>query len=270
VSDDGELEAEIPEGRGPDVIDQYELPPLFAKEGTDNSPTTRPIVWAYVYKKQGAQLGFLDFHAIEEMSDIDQLRDAYGGGVYSVQGRGANRKDTIKAVSITIGGRADVVHQAPAATRAELDFTKIAGAAMAVLTPVLTIWESISEKREQREERRREDERRARAEERERDDARQTAFMQSMTQLMGARMTDLEALLKAQQAAGGGAAGSKIHEAYSQGQAETLELIRMVKEEGLGGEDLESKVVGLVESFMIGKKKADEDVAAAANGKGPA
>lgn len=269
----GELdELEPRDVRGKDVVDQWELPAIFAKEGTDNSPTTRPIAYAYVYKKQGAQMGFIDFHPIEEMSDVDQLRDQYGSGVFMIQGRGPNRKDTIKAVSVTIGGRAEVMMHAPPAAKAELDFTKIASAAIAVVTPLLTLYESFANKRDERDERRREEERRARVEERERDDARQTAFMQSMTQLMGARMTDLEALLKAQQAAGGAGSsgGTKLHDMYAQGQADTMELIRAVKEEGLGGEDLEGRLVGLFEAFAVGKNKAKEDIAENANGKGQA
>ena len=272
---DDDDEPELVDGR--EVVNTYELPALFVKEGTDNAPTTRPIVWAYVWKKQGASLGFIDFHPIEEMADLDQLRDAYGAGVYQVQGRGANKKDTVKQVTLTIGGsvRAEVIH-APAPSRAELDFAKLATAAVTVVTPLLTLWTSIQDKRDERERERREDERRHRDEERQREDARSNAFMESMTKLMGARMNDLEALLKAQQAAGGvgSGGGNKVVEAYNSGQADTLELIRAIKEDGLAGEDLESRLVGLFEAFAVGKNKAKEEIAESeanhANGKGQA
>lgn len=259
-----ELDDEPVRDRRPrDVVELYELPPLFAKEGTDNAPTTRPIVWAYVFKKQGAQMGFIDFHPIEDMADIAQLRDAYGAGVYAVQGRGANKKDTVKQVTVTIGGverMAQVVHAPP--SRAELDLSKIASAAVAVVTPLLTLWERMNDRSETRRREEREAEDRRRADEREREDARQTTFMQTITSLMGARMTDMEALLKAQHAAGGAGSsgGKRIAEAYQEGQADALELIRAVKSEGLGGEDSESKILGIVESFLVGKKKADEDL----------
>lgn len=265
-------EPEIQEGR--EVVDTYELPALFVKEGTDNAPTTRPIVWAYVWKKQGASLGFIDFHPIEEMADLDQLRDAYGAGVYQVQGRGANKKDTVKQVTLTIGGavRSAEVMQHAAPSRAEIDFAKLATAAVTVVTPLLALWQSIQDKRDERDRERREDERAHRADERTREDARSNAFMESMTKLMGARMTDLEALLKAQTAAGGASSpgGNKIVEAYNTGQADTLELIRAIKEDGLAGEDLEGRLVGLFEAFAVGKNKAKEEIDEHANGKGHA
>jgi hypothetical protein len=267
---DDELEpGDAPEGdhRAPDQVDLYELPGMFVKEGTDNAPTTRPIVWAYVWKKQGAALGFIDFHPIEEMADLDQLRDAYGPGVYQIQGRGANKKDTVKQVTVTIGAGAGaqvIPYAAPQAARAELDIAKFAGIATTILTPLLTMWEGFSQRREERERARREEERAARAEEREREDARQNAFMTTMTGLMSARNQDLEALLRAQQAAPAPAAAGGARAAYSEGQADTLELIRAIKEEGLGGEDAESRIAGILEAMVVGKIKGDSDAAAAA------
>ena len=275
--DDGELELEEPgDQRGRDVVELYELPPLFTKEGTDNAPTTRPIVWCYIWKKQGASMGFIDFVPVEDLDDVDKLRDSLGAGVYQVQGRGANKKDVVKQVTVTIGGvqRAEVLAHAPA--RAELDFTKLAAGAVAALTPLLSLYESMSEKREARERERRQEEQRLRDEAREREDKRNEVFMTTMTNLMGARNADLEALLKAQQAAGGvgSGGGNKVIDSYNAGQADTLELIRAIKEDGLAGEDLESRLVGLFEAFAVGKNKAKEEIAEAershANGKGQA
>ncbi len=258
-----ELEPAVGDHRGKDVIELYELPALFCKEGTDNAPTTRPIVWAYVWKKQGASLGFINWHPIEEMADLDQLRDVYGAGIYQVQGRGSNRKDTVKQVTVTIGAGEGTMSHAPAPARAELDIVKLGGAIVAVATPILGLlkemWDRSDEKRRAE---RQEDERR-RSEERARDDARQQAFMQTMTGLMTARNSDLEAMVKAKQS--GTVNGTA--EAFADGQASTLEMLRVIKEEGLGGEDAESKIISLVGSFMQGKQQADKDVEAAqANG----
>jgi hypothetical protein len=184
-------------------------------------------------------------------------------------------------VTLTIGGavRSAEVMQHTAPSRAEIDFAKLATAAVTVVTPLLALWQSIQDKRDERDRERRDDERVHRADERTREDARSNAFMESMTKLMGARMTDLEALLKAQTAAaaggvGGSGGGNKIVEAYNTGQADTLELIRAIKEDGLAGEDLESRLVGLFEAFAVGKNKAKEEIAESeahhANGKGQA
>lgn len=250
-----------------ETIENYPLPAIFIELAGDNAPTLIEIKTVYVYKKTPSRkLSYINWFPITECDEPEKLLELCGPGTYCVQGRGIGRDNNIRQVYLSVGDEIEgptYAHRAQLERTgsAKLNFTDLVSAAVAAATPLLGLWEGISEKREAQRAAERQEERERREAERTREDARNQTFMESMTKLMGARMTDLEALLKAQQAAGGASSanGNKLQDAYQTGQTDTLELIRMVKEEGLGGEDLESKIVDLIGSFAKGRQQGEED-----------
>lgn len=250
---------EIDPRDGKEVITTWDLPPIFVS-GNDASdlPTTRRIEVVFVSRKNAAkELAYIDWKPIEQLEDISQLLDIFGPGTYRVQGRASDRKTVVKQIFHTVGAETQEVlsHRERAAlersARApQLDLTQIVAAVTAIATPVLGVLGTLMDRRDA-----------ARREERERDEKRAEMFMTTMTQLMNARNSDLEHMLKASQRP---SSANTPAEAYQEGQAATLELIQAIKDQGLAGEDSESKLISLVEAFMTGKTKADAEAVAAA------
>jgi hypothetical protein len=251
---------------GKEILTTHELPELFCRgEEADDQPTLKRIATVFVQRKHPStkELSYIDWKPIEQLSTVAELLEQFGPGTYRVQGRADDRKTVIKQIFHTIGdaeaevltmrGRGALERSAHQAS--QFDLTKIVAAVTAISTPLLGVIGTLMDRRDA-----------ARREEREREEKRQEMFMTTMSQLMNARNQDLEHLLKASQrpAAGGGSA-----EAYQEGQATALELLRAAKEEGLTGEDLETKMLSLLESLAVGAKKGETDAAgaaAAANG----
>lgn len=252
---------------GKEVVTLYDLPELFCRgEDDQDAPTTRRISTVFVQRKHPStkELAYIDWKPVEQLSTVQDLLDMFGPGTYRVQGRADDRKTVIKQIFHTVGDaepevlglrRRGELERTAAAPR--LDITQLAAAVTAIATPILGVLGGLMDRRDA-----------ARREERERDEKRQEMFMTTMTQLMTARNSDLESMLRAAQRP---SSANTPAEAYQEGQAATLELIRAVKEEGLGGEDAETKILSLLESLAAGAKKGEGDAAAAgagANGTG--
>lgn len=270
--DDDELEpaADDPVGDGKETFTLYELPPIFVTADGDNSATVKKIEVVYVYKKlPSKQISYIDWRPIAELSDLKDLLEQFGAGTYCLQGRAHNRVATVKQIYHTVGSdtAAEIIPSRGAPARGELDVAKLATGIVAIASPILAIMTDLMDRRDKAraEDRHREEERRS--DERRREDDRNQAFMTTMSQLMTARNSDLEAMVRAGNEARVVAAAppaARLNDAFQDGQASVLEIIRTVKEEGLAGEDMESRVLGIVEAFATGKKKADADDAAPA------
>lgn len=274
----GDDEVDEERGRQPDdkeVIEHqgFLLPPILLRDDDPETTTTHQrIAFIYVFKKQPSkQLAYLDWRPADQLNDLGDLLEQFGAGTYTLQGRGEDRRTTLRNHTVVVGSEhGELPHNARAALertgREQMDFTKIVSGVVAAAAPLLAMVTGVLDKREQqrREDREREEQRRR--EDRERDDARNERFMQTMTSLMSARNQDLEGLvrgLQEQRAQATAPAGSRERQAYEDGLASALEMIRTAKEEGLGGDDFETKMLGLVEAFAVGQNKAHGDVAAA-------
>jgi hypothetical protein len=269
------------EGEEKEVVEFFELPPIFIKpaedeEGDDPGGTTRKIHTVAVYRKRGTKdMPYLGWRPIEELHDLEDLLRLYGAGTYMLQGRGLGQTSRVIKVAIQTVGDADepaipgravpLARRNVEPARGEFDVGKLVGTVMAAVTPLVAIWKDIDEKRERtrREDREREEQRRA--EERERDDRRN----QTMIALATARSGDYEAIIKSFQAQQGQQAGGSS-KAYKEGMEDSLALLEAIKSGGLGQSepDFDSKFLDVVGSILGGAKKANEEIDDHANGVG--
>lgn len=249
---------------GREVIDTeggYPLPPIFCRDGDgdDDATTDEPIEYVYVHKKQPSkQMAFIDFRPAEQLSDLSQLLEQFGPGTYTLQGRAANRGRTLKQICVVVGSETAelmpgrVLEHAP---RGALDLLKLAEGA----APILAIVTTMLDRREAARREERELERQRLAEERRREDERSERYMTLMSQLMRARNEDLEVLVREKQAASA-PSSARERTAFEDGLASALEMLKSAREEGIAGDDIETRLVGLAEAFVAGKKKADADL----------
>jgi hypothetical protein len=236
------------------------LPPIFCRDGEDAATTDEPIEYVYVFKKQPSkQMSFVDFRPVDQLQDLNNLLEQFGPGTYTLQGRAANRGRTLKQVAVVVGSehgdgspRGALEH----VPRGGFDLDKL----IATASPLVAIVTAIWDKREAARREEREAERIRQAEERRRDDERNERFMSLMTGLMKARNEDLETIVREKQQANA-PSSARERTAFEDGLASALEMLKSAREEGLAGDDLETRLVGLAEAFVAGRKKGDDDIA---------
>ena len=247
-----------------DAVTMYPCPPLFLKEEetTDERPLTAEIKTVIVHRRRGIKdLPYLGWKTIEELWEAEDVLREYGEGTYILYGRGLDRRNNIRVVTLTVGdpdARKAIVSPRPA-PRSEVDFAKVVGAVATAAAPFLALWqEAARERREEaRRDREREDERRR--EERERDQQRHNEQMDFIAKLAAARNDDLVALLKtqAETKSSGGTA-----ESYREGQADAIAMLAELREGGLGKEDPENKLIDLLGSLVAGGRMGKEQAEA--------
>ena len=254
LGDAGEDDREIVDTEG-----GCALPPIFCREGDDDATTDEPIEYVYVFKKQPSkQMAFIDFRPVAQLEDLTQLLEQFGPGTYTLQGRAANRGRTLRQVAVVVGsehGEASPRGGLEHVARGGLDVGKLIETA----SPLLAIVTAILDKREAARREEREAERIRQVEDRRRDDERNERFMSLMTGLMKARNEDLETIVREKQQASA-PSSARERTAFEDGLASAMEMLKSAREEGLGGDDLESRLVGLAEAFVAGRKKAEADI----------
>jgi hypothetical protein len=236
------------------------LPEVFLTADGPNDNTDLRIDLVYISKKAADRTWpHLDVRPIDQIRSLKDLADAFGPGTFQLIGRnGEQRQRNIRIVYPTIasasggtdpGAIERAIMQAPPPAR-ELDLAKIGGALAAIMAPLVALYEKSQDRQAADRAAEREAADRRAAEDRARDARAHETMMAVVTTALTSRNEDLRQMKST------APAGDAATDAYKDGQADTIAMLKQAKEEGLIADGGEGQMLELVTGFIQGAQHA--------------
>lgn len=254
----------LPDSSEKEIIDAqvegFEVPTILLPDDREDTPSEKKIEVILVLKKLKQGLTYLGWKPIAELQSLDDLMHIYGSGTYMLQGRAMDMRHNIRQRVVSVGAEEDSQSGGRPALpppRYEVDIAKIVATVVTALTPILGLFQQADERRrsEAREVREREADRDRETREREREARERELAM--LTQTLSSRNVELSELLKGLLAQSGATTGGASDaKAYRTGQEDALALLATLKETDMLGDGTETKILDLMQSFIVGGKQA--------------
>ncbi len=259
---DGFQDADDDAPSSQETVMTYEVPALFQDlDGKPDKPLLSPIEYIFVYEKRSdGRWGCIDCRPVAELHDEMDLLREFGAGTYMLQGRGADRRNVLRAASRTVGRaepkgtRQAVAAPAPAIPSVpNIPISALSrDAVVAAITTLGGLVLSYLEKAAARA-----------TQERQQEADRQRLFVQGMktqsdetlkviTQLTQARIGDLEAIIRGSSSKGSGGLTMDT-------LADVAGFIDTVREGGGTEQSSEDRIAELLTAMLQGAKQGQED-----------